>query len=219
MTDPNQFVDLSELRGRLAYDYDKVPSSALDDAIICGAQKLAQRPLLEIRADLTRDLTEGESVYSWARHLPDDMEMSGITEVIFCGDCIPPIKDKCDTCSCGWRLCTMDSIELQPAIGPGRGQTLEVCLSLRPTSDACKLPKVMVDRWWKIIRDFARAELSAMPNQDWTNIRYSQHMERQAMGAVRCEIARIKDNGVHGKSKSTGGRKWLLGSTKARRVR
>lgn len=213
-----EFVDLSELRGRLAYDYPDVPPPALDDAIICGAQKLTQRPLLQVWCDLTRDLEDCQDHYSFERHLPDDMEMAGIGAVWFCGKCIPAIKDKCDLCSCGWRLCDEKSITLQPAVsGDVSKQTLKICINLRPRSDACKLPKVLVERYWKQIRDFARVELSLLPNQEWTNPQYARLMERRAMVDVRCIMGNIDNNGQQGQVKATSGRKWLLGSTKRRR--
>lgn len=211
-------VDLSDLRAKLKYDFPEAPGPAIDDAIICGAQTLTQRPLLQVWIDLSRYLQAGEDMYDFGRFLPDEMELSGISAVKFCGCCIPDITDKCDDCSCGWRLCDRETIQLQPPIGDAKGQTLEICANLRPTSNACSLPKVLVDKYWKTIRDLARAELSLHPNQSFTNPRYAQLMERRGHGQIRNIMCNTARNGKQGGVAATAGSRWLLGSTNKRRI-
>lgn len=212
-----EMVSLRELQGRLAFDFPDMPSSVIEDAIVCGAQKLAQRPLMQVWINLTPQLQVGEDLYDFQRHIPDELELSGITAVKHCGCCIPDIKDKCDDCSCGWRLCDTGTIQMQPPIS-SKSDTLEICVNLRPTSDACNLPKILVDRYWKVIRDLARAELALMPNQSTTNVRYANLMERRAMGDIRSIMGNVSNNGKQGGKKATAGMRWLFGSTKKNRV-
>lgn len=217
MTMAVETVDLGNLRSKLNYDFPDVPGAALDDAIICAAQKLTQRPLMQVTIDLTPQLQIGESEFDFGRHLPNDLELSGVSAVMFCGSCICDIQDKCDKCSCGWRLCDRETIQMQPAIA-SKSDTLEICINLRPTSDACTLPKVLVDSYWKTIRDLARAEVSFQPNQEHSDPRYAQLMERRAMGDVRSIMSNVSRNGKQVGKAATAGRKWLLGSTRKRRL-
>lgn len=113
--------------------------------------------------------------------------MEYVSEVRYNGCCIECIDDDCNTCPIGYTLDDLNHITLHGYCPQGRGsecETLEVKAALRINSDACELPKDLVDRFEEEIGRGALGYLLNMKDKPWTDIRQGEYYENQFKGDI-----------------------------------
>lgn len=200
----------TDLVGRLSYEYEDLPEGALFDALNYAGREIAKRQVLECVVDLTPRLQCGEDEYEFDDLIPEGLELSAVRFVRFCGCCIEPLDDKCDECSCGYRIVGNCTLKMQPAISSDlASQTLEICLSLRPKYGSCELPSVLCEQFAEQLIEYARSFIANMPNTRYSNFQEGRARARKANNESRSELARIQNNHRPG-TRGRFGRRWLF---------
>jgi len=204
-----KMVAPTALIARLCYEFEDMPEAAFQDALIFAAREITRHSLLECTIDLTDRLQCGEDTYEFDDRLPEGTEVSSVRFVKFCGRCIEPIADKCDDCSCGYRILGDSCIRMQPETGKTEHQTLELCVALQPCYGQCNIPDILLRKYREQLMEYARGFLERIPNTKYTNINSSKERRRQAMTDTRKDLGRHQNNMRPG-SGAKAGRKWLI---------
>jgi len=128
--------------------------------------------------------------------LPDGYDVNAIEAVEWCGECIDPIDPKCDPCPYGYEICGPCSIRLHPCPSRAPGQTLELCISIKPNANACLIPEVLADKYAGIMLNLARGEILCLPNQSFTNLRASVRYRDKGRTEMRTEMDKLMPKGT-----------------------
>lgn len=188
--------DADRLVQRLRYDFPNLPEQLLVDALVEGAREMAKCGLLQANIDLTQDVQGGVADYEFKSYLPEDYDVNCIESVEFCGRCIDAIDPKCMACPYGYQICGPSAIRLFPCPSNAPGQTLELCVSIKPNSNSCLIPDVFADQYPNILRDFARAEIISMPQQEFTDLRASLRYRDKARVEAKLEAEKLMPEGT-----------------------
>ena len=125
--------------------------------------------------------------YPFERYLPEGFDIEYVLSVEYNGCCIECVDDQCGTCLIGYTLDDLCHITLHGYCPQGVGsecETLRVQVVLRINSDACELPKDLVDRFEEPLLNGTLANLMAMKDQAWTDFRQAEFYENQFKGDI-----------------------------------
>lgn len=127
--------------------------------------------------------------YPLDQYVPDGYDVLWVDFVKYCGTCLDPI-DKCDPCPHGYALDDSCHISLYPPPHRDAGKDLEVCLSVRPGTDACEFPTDLLSRCRDEIVHAMKGYLMQMPDKAWSNPQLAAfHLQRAQAGFASLGVA------------------------------
>lgn len=207
MSETIETRSLEGIIGRLTFEYPNLPQQVAHDLLVCAAQNVAEYGVLEHEIELGDELQANCQEYDYEHLIPEDLRLLKFVSVNFCNCCIYPVDPKCKMCPEGYEIIDHHCIKLWP--NPTRldkNSNLTICMMLEPTDTACNVPSILVDRYWKAMRDFARAEIALMKNE-WYDPTYARQMKQKAEGAMR-RVRSYKQRGEQEGFRTFTGERW-----------
>ena len=193
-------TDLNFLISVLQSQLIKLPEPLARYELLCAAQHYSQACIATIDVEIhTQNCV---SDYFLDDHIPEGYKASGFEAIKYCGECIDPI-DKCDPCPRGYELLDESAIRIHPE-PRSDGESIELCINLRPTSNNCNLPGIFTDRVGKEILEKAKAELMLYVDKPWSDRRQAVFHLRRA-NASRVNEAVTQSRGYDRRSRKTEG--------------
>ena len=158
----------------LQFEFDGAPLPLIQAYMLEGAQELATACVGTLDIEIEGDPHTTD--YDFSHCIPDGLEVTTVTQIIVCGECLLPYQ-KCDQCPNGWELLSTTCIRVKPC--PPEGFT--VCAVLAPTEACGELPECFA-RHRRYFHHYVAGRLAMMENESWGSRSAANYNRRKADG-------------------------------------